>query len=151
MWLLQHSLWLMVICVMLEVYQVIQNDKLLQRTDRPTIPSSPFFFNHIHGRLNKETANHGLRCKMLSGCMMAPSIPVILGILASGTRTLCLECRCLRTLKGSVWEAQSGPCWARPVDSSLALLSQQEDISWSNREPVDEGRLVSRENEVGED
>lgn len=44
-----------------------------------------------------------------------------------------------------------GPCWARPVDSSLALLSQQEDISWSNREAVDEGCLVSKENGVGED
>lgn len=82
---------------------------------------------------------------------MAPSIPVILDILPSRTRTLSVECRCLWTLKGSVREAQSGPCWARPVDSSLALLSQQEDISWSNREAVGEGRLVSRENGVGED
>ncbi|CAB1459069.1 unnamed protein product [Pleuronectes platessa] len=44
-----------------------------------------------------------------------------------------------------------GPRWAGPVDSSLALLSQQEDISWSNSESLDEGRLVSSENGVGED
>lgn len=44
-----------------------------------------------------------------------------------------------------------GPCRAGPVDSSLALLSQQEDISWSNREAADEGRVVSGENGVGED
>ncbi|KAK5860911.1 hypothetical protein PBY51_022354 [Eleginops maclovinus] len=79
---------------------------------------------------------------------MAPSIPVILGILLSGTRTPSVGCRCLWILKGCAQGAQPGPRWARPVDSSLALLSQQEDVSWSNREGVDEGRLVRRENGV---
>lgn len=44
-----------------------------------------------------------------------------------------------------------GPAEPGPADSSLALLSQQEDISWSNSEAVDGGRPVSSENGVGED
>ena len=83
---------------------------------------------------------------------MAPSIPVILDILQCSTCTPCVECRCPRIPEElSVRGPVGGPCWARPVDSSLALLSQQEDISWSNLEPVDEGSLVSEENGVGED
>lgn len=62
---------------------------------------SLFSITSIDG-LNTETANHALNCRMLSGCRMAPSIPVILNILESGTCTLCVECQCLWTLKGSV-------------------------------------------------
>lgn len=80
---------------------------------------------------------------------MAPSIPVILGILRRGTRSLRVVPPGLAGLCAR--ETQPGPCWAGPVDSSLAVLSQQEDISWSNREAVDEGCLVSTENGVGED
>lgn len=99
-----------------------------------------------------ETANHALRCRMLSRCLMAPSIPVIVDILRRGTHSLwawgASACGPWRAL----WEgAHSGPCWDRPVDSSLALLSQQEDISWSNSEAVDEDCMVSGENVVGED
>lgn len=112
----------------------------------------PIFFKitTIDG-LTTETANHALRCTALSGFVMAPSIPVILDILRRGTHSLSAECQCLRTPEGSVWASQPRARWAGPVDSSLALLSQQEDISWSNREAVDEGCLVSRENGVGED
>lgn len=42
-----------------------------------------------------------------------------------------------------VWETTEA-CHTRPVDSSLALLSQQEGMN-------DEGCLVSREDGVGED
>lgn len=43
--------------------------------------------------LNPETSNHALRCRMLSGSMMASSIPVILHILQS-SMALCSSSVC---------------------------------------------------------
>lgn len=129
-----------------------------QRNDRPTIPSSPFFFKvtSIHGQ-TAETTNHALRCRVLSGLGS--------GGLHDGTRHSCHSPHSAKRhwLLGHRVSVPvdpeglcargpgRGPAEPGPADSSLALLSQQEDISWSNSEAVDGGCPVSGENGVGED
>lgn len=103
----------------------------LQFTDRPTISSSLFSSSSYHSHRWAWLQTRLIMLldgRMLSGFLMAPSILVILNILWRGTRSLQHRVSVPMDPQALCVRDPVGACWAGSVDSSLALLSQQEDI-----------------------